>query len=180
LETVRSTAPFGTPTPRTGFYTGGEWCPDPTPVRPIAVDRFVAWSPDGTRIALFDHADCYYDDRIDWYNPTTGEASHVAASGGDCCGYRDWTDLFWGPANQFGYTDRDTGDYGDDLYPTHIIYPGFTSRDGDTGGAPSPSGTYMALTNASAGTAQIFRANANGTGRRVLTTGYQPDWQPRP
>jgi hypothetical protein len=30
------------------------------------------------------------------------------------------------------------------------------------------------------GTARIFIANPNGSGRRVLTNGYQPDWQPLP
>ena len=71
--------------------------------------------------------------------------------------------------------------YGDDTdAPSHIVYAGFTSLDGDTGGAPSPSGTYLALTNASSGTAKIIRAAADGSARRVLTTGYQPDWQPLP
>lgn len=179
LQRIRSTEPFGSPTELSGLPTGG-YCDGDGALGPVYVDRFVAWSPDGTRIAVFDHSDCFYDDRIDMYNPATDELSQHVASGGDCCGYYDWTDLFWGPTNKFGYTERYLGEYGEDEdAQSRIVYPGFKSLDGDTGGAPSPSGSFMALTNASSGFAQIIRANADGTGRRVLTYGYQPDWQPR-
>lgn len=180
LQRIRSSAPFGSPTPLNGLPTGG-FCDGEGTLGPVYVDRFVAWSPDGTRIALFDHSDCYFDDRIDMYYPATQELRQYAASGADCCGYTDWTDLFWGPGSQFGYSERDLGPYGEDAdAPSRIVYPGFQSRDGDTGGAPSPSAKYLALTNASSGTARIIRANAHGTGRRVLAKGYQPDWQPLP
>jgi len=179
LQRIRSTEPFGSPTEVNGLPTGG-YCDGDGVLGPVYVDRFVAWSPDGTRIAVFDHSDCFFDDRIDMYNPATNELSQYAASGGDCCGYYDWTDLFWGPGNQFGYTERYLGEYGEDEdAQSRIIYPGFESLDGDAGGAPSPSGAFLALTNTSSGSAQIVRANADGTGRKVLTLGYQPDWQPR-
>ena len=180
LMTIRSTAPYGAPRAVSGYQTGG-FCGSDGTVRPVPVDRFVAWSPDGTRIAVLNHADCYFDDRMDHYFVASGELRQYAASGGDCCGYDDWTDLFWGPRNQFGYSERDLGQYGEDVTaPSKIVYPGFTSLPGDTGGAPSPSGTLMALTNASSGTAMIVRARADGSGRKVLTQGYQPDWQVRP
>lgn len=71
---------------------------------------------------------------------------------------------------------------GDEINPTYIEYPGFTGKPGDTGGAPSPSGRYLALTNASSGSAKVYitkaNANANGSAGRLLTSGYQPDWQP--
>jgi Tol biopolymer transport system component len=178
LQTIRSTAPYGSSVPRDGLPTGG-FCDGDGTLGPVYVDRFVAWSPTGTRIAVFDHSDCYFDDRIDMFYPGTQELRQYAALGADCCGYTDWTDLFWGPSGQFGYSERDLGPYGEDEdAPSRIIYAGFRSHDGDTGGAPSPSGKYLALTNASSGTARIFRANADGTGRRALTTGYQPDWRP--
>ena len=47
----------------------------------------------------------------------------------------------------------------------------------DTGGAPSPSGDYIAFTHRDAGTSAVYRANTDGTGRQRLTAGYQPDWQ---
>lgn len=178
LQTIRSSAPFGSPTPISGIDTGG-FCGTDTVARPVSVDRFLAWSPDGTRISVFSHDDCYFDDRIDAYYVATHERRQYAASGADCCGYLDWSELFWGPGNQLGYSQRDTGQYGEDVgAPSRIVYPGFSSLDGDTGGAPSPSGRYLALTNASSGTARIFRVNVDGTQRRLVTTGYQPDWQP--
>jgi len=180
LNVVRSAARAGSPAPLNGFPTGG-FCSDPGELGPIYVDRFVAWSPDGARIAVFDHSDCYFDDRIDMYYTATNELRQYVAGGADCCGYVDWTDLFWGPGNQFGYSERDLGPYGEGTSnPVRIVYPGFRSRAGDTGGAPSPSGTYLAVTNASSGTAKIVRAKVAGTDRRVLTRGYQPDWQPVP
>ncbi len=147
----------------------------------MRVDRFLAWSPDGTRIAVLSNDDCQFDFRVDHYYVATGEQRLYATSGADCCGYLDWTDLFWGPGNQFGYSQRDRGQYGEVTNaPTYIVYPGFRSLAGDTGGAPSPSGAFMALTNASSGTAMIIRARSDGTARRTLAVGYQPDWQVRP
>lgn len=179
LMTIRSTSPFGAPRPVNGFQTGGE-CEDDTP-QPVRVDEFLAWSPDGTRIAVLSNDDCQFDFRMDHFFVASGEQRLYDVSGADCCGYRDWTDLFWGPGNQFGYSERNRGQFGEDTdAPSFIVYPGFRSLAGDTGGAPSPSGAFMALTHASSGTAMIVRARIDGTGRRVLTTGYQPDWQVRP
>lgn len=182
LETVRSTAPFGTPVHVTGYQTGSEWCgsQDPAERHEVSVDRFLAWSPDGTRIALFNHSDCYYDDAVWMYYPATGEVRQLQATGADSSGYHDWLDLFWGAGGRLGYTDVDRGDYGEDAAPSQVSYPGYVSAAGDAGGAPSPSGTYLAVTNASSGTARVFRVKADGTGRTQLTSGYQPDWQPRP
>jgi hypothetical protein len=179
LVRIRSRAPFGSPQALNGLPTGGV-CDGEGETGPEYVDRFVTWSPRG-RIAVLDHSDCYYDDRIDMYHPATGELRQYLAGGADCCGYRDWTDLFWGPKGQFGYTDQDLGPYGEDVdTPTHIVYPGFASHDDDTGGAPSPSGRYLALTNTASKTPKIVRANADGTKRVVLACGRQPDWRPRP
>ena len=179
LHTIRSTAPFGKATELLGSQTGGT-CSDPAPLLPVLVDRFVAWSPDGSRIAVFNHDDCQLDDRIDFYDVATQEQAQFAASGADCCGYLRWSDLFWGPGNLFGYTERDTGQFGEfPDAPSRVIYPGFVSVDGDAEGAPSPSGTFMALTNGSSGQARILRARTDGSGRKVLTNGSQPDWQPR-
>jgi WD40-like Beta Propeller Repeat len=179
LMTIRSTAPHGAPRPVDGLQTGGT-CPADAP-SPVNVDRFLAWSPDGSRIAVLSNDDCQFDFRMDHFLVASGEQRLVATSGADCCGYLDWTDLFWGPGNQFGYSQRDRGQFGDKTNaPTFIVYPGFRSLAGDTGGAPSPSGASMAFTHASSGTTVVMRARVDGTGRRVLATGYQPDWQVRP
>jgi dipeptidyl aminopeptidase/acylaminoacyl peptidase len=179
LQKIRSTAPFGPPVQLSGHFTGC-WDCDGSETGPVPVDRFVAWSPDGTRIAVYNHADAQLDDAIYWYFTGTHEAREVMATGGECCGDADWTDLTWGPRDEFGYA---VVDYDYDTYerlPSRIVYPGFSSRDGDKGAAASPSGRSMAFTNDSSGTARIYISAANGTNRRVLTNGYQPDWQPLP
>jgi hypothetical protein len=60
------------------------------------------------------------------------------------------------------------------------VGPGFASRDGDTGGAPSPSGRFMAFTNNASGTAYVMRSNVDGTRRHRLAVGNQPDWAAQP
>lgn len=172
-----STARGSAPTTPEGYESNSTCAPDPLPT--IPVDRFLAWSPDGDRIAVYNRSDCYYDYAMWWFHPDTGETYQYRALGADCCGYAEWTDLFFGPSGQFGYTERDGGDYGESYGPRLIVYPGFASRAGDTGGAPSPSGRFMAFTSNAGGTAHVMRAEIDGTHRHRLTTGYQPDWQPR-
>ena len=177
LYTVRSTSPFGTPTQVISTRSTNELCAGDYGGGPVPVDRYVAWSA-GNTIAVYNHDSACPDDAIWMYYPATGEYRQYAVTGGECCGFLDWSDLFFGPGSRFGYSQADHGDeYQVSNPPRRIVYSGFSSRDGDTGGSPSPSGTYMALTNASSGTARVLRARIDGTGRRVLTTGYQPDWQ---
>ena len=77
----------------------------------------------------------------------------------------------------------------------NIEYPGFASPiatteyggyapgevlpsiRGDKSPAPSPSGRYMAFVNDLSGIAKIYIAKADGSSRRQLTYGSQPDWQ---
>lgn len=179
LMTVASQPPFGVQQ-ALGYPTGGFCDEGDTGARgPVPVDRYLSWSPDG-RIAVVNHADCYFDDRLDHYVADTQELRQYDASGADCCGYHLWSDLFWGPGSQFGYTLEDFGPYGDEPQPTRIVYPGFRSLDGDTGGAPSPSGQFLALSTTRDGQSVVVRARVDGFGRTVLAVGAQPDWQPRP
>ena len=171
-----STRPGSAPTRPSG-YESNSWCA-PDPLEAIPVDRYLAWSPDGSTIALYNRYDCYFDYAMWWFRPETGEAYQYRALGADCCGYAEWSDLFYGPTGEFGYSERDGGDYGETYGPRLIVYPGFASRPGDAGGAPSPSGRFMAFSNDASGTPFVMRANIDGTDRRRLTVGYQPDWQP--
>ena len=166
----------GSPTTPSG-YESNSWCaPDPLSV--IPVDRYLAWSPDGATIALYNRSDCYYDYAMWWFHPDTGETFQYRALGADSSGYAEWSELFYGPTGEFGYTERDGGAHGTRYGPRLIVYSGFRSRPGDTGGAPSPSGRFMTFTHRASGTAYVMRADIDGTDRRRLTTGYQPDWQP--
>jgi TolB protein len=191
LYTISSTAPFGSPKPIQGYLTDCTDCPLPTDppgdLTPIFVDRFLAWSPDGSRIAVFNHDDGQFDDAIYMYYVATGESREFRATGADCCGSFDFTDLAWGPNGQFGYGLANTGADGSDPF-VGIFYPDpatsahapFVSAEGDKSPAPSPSGGRMAFTNSTSGRPRIYVASVTGGKRRVVANGYQPDWQPLP
>jgi Tol biopolymer transport system component len=177
LEKIRSRAPFGSPTELLGYETG-KCCSDESPedAHPIPVDRFVAWSPDGSRIAVYNHDDDQLDDAIYMYDVATGESRQYASIGGACCGTADWVDLVWGPHGEFGYASTDRTE---EPQPSTIVYPGYAGRPGDTAPAPNPAGGKLALTNATHDGSKIFVQDVGGAHRRVLKYGEQPDWQPR-
>jgi TolB protein len=181
LSTIKSTAPFGAPTAIYGYLRDCTDCdPEGTDLAPIYVDRFVAWSPDGTTIAVFNHDDGQFDDAIYKYDVATQESREYAATGADCCGYIDISDLAWGPHGEFGYGAAATGELdGADPF-VKLVYPGFVPVEGDRAPAPSPRGTRIAFTNSTVGGPKIYVATAAGGNRRVVTRGHQPDWQPRP
>jgi len=169
------------PVPRRmiGYYTNCGEC-EGSLHEPIAADRFVAWSPDGKRIAVYNHVDSIVDDAIYMYNVATGEAREFNSTGGSCCGTALWTDLFFGPTGTFGHSSSNFDWYTGRFAPVRILYPGFASRPGDTGGAPSPDGKSMVFTNGCSGAAYVYTASVSGAGRHKLAAGYQPDWQPLP
>jgi Tol biopolymer transport system component len=176
LERIRSTAPFGSPTELLGYETG-KCCTDdlPSEAHLLPVDRFVAWSPDGTEIALYNHDDDQLDDAIYMYDVATGEARQYASIGGSCCGVADWVDLFWGPTGAFGYASTDRTE---EPQPSTIVYPGYAGEPGDTGPAPDPAGGKLSLTNAAHHGPRIYVQTVGGAHRRFLTCGIQPDWRP--
>jgi Tol biopolymer transport system component len=192
LYTINSTEPFGSPTPIQGYLTDCSDCPlstDPpsADLQTIYVDRFLAWSPDGSRIAVFNHDEGEFDSAIYMFYVATGESREFRATGADCCGSFDFTDLAWGPGGQFGYGLANTGEDGSDPF-VGILYPDpksstdapFVPAKGDKSPAPSPSGTRMAFTNSTSGRPNIYVATVTGENRRVVTNGYEPDWQPLP
>jgi hypothetical protein len=147
---------------------------------PIVVDRFLSWSPDGTRIAIFNHVDGRFDDAIYMHYVATGETREYGATGADCCGYIDLTDLAWGPRGQFGYGAAATGELdGVDPYVT-VVYPGFVAAQGDRSPAPSPLGGRIAFTHRGVGGPKIYVATAAGGHRHAVAAGHHPDWQPLP
>jgi Tol biopolymer transport system component len=175
--TIRSTAPFGAPQ-----------------LLGISVDRYLAWSPDGTHLAVFnDDSQDSPDYGLHFYYPATGQDDVIAATGSDGAGYADWSDLAFGPTGAFGYGEVYRGDDGGmDPPAVRIIYPcararwtclptdpgTFTTIQGDRSPAPSPSNAHMAFTNDSSGTPKIYTSTITGQSRKlIVTNGYQPDWQ---
>jgi Tol biopolymer transport system component len=182
LSTIKSTAPFGAPTAIQGIPRDCTDCdPDGTDLFPVFVDRFVAWSPDGTTIAVFNHDDGRFDDAIYKYDVATQESHEYLATGAECCGFIDWSDLAWGPNGEFGYGAAATGELdGADPF-VKLVYPGFVPVEGDRSPAPSPDGTHIAFTNSTGGVPKIYVATVAGGHRHVVVTkGHQPDWQPLP
>jgi Tol biopolymer transport system component len=181
LSTIRSTAPFGTPTAIQGYLRDCTDCDNgSTDLAPIYVDQFVAWSPDGTTIAVFNHDDGRFDDAIYKYDVATRESHRYAATGDDLFGYIDFSDLAWGPHGDFGYGAAATGEFdGADPF-VKLVYPGFAPVEGDRSPAPSPLGTRLAFVNSTSSVPNIYVATASGGNRRVVTRGHQPDWQPLP
>jgi Tol biopolymer transport system component len=181
LSTIKSTAPFGAPTAIQGYLRDCTDCdPENTDLVPIYVDRFVTWSPDGSTIAVFNHDDGRFDDAIYMYDVVTKESREYAASGADCCGYIDLSDLAWGPHGDFGYGAAATGEFdGADPF-IKLVYPGFVPVEGDRSPAPSPMGTRLAFVTGALGTPNVSVATAAGADRRVVTQGHSPDWQPLP
>jgi Tol biopolymer transport system component len=182
LQKVKSTAPFGDPVFLRGYDTNTVCCGSDPPSQKhrIFVDRFLAWSPNGRRIAVFNHSDAQFDNAIWMYHLATGESRQYAVTGADCCGDADWSDLVWGPSGQFGYAevpfDFDTGEF----LPSHIVYPGYAGKPGDSSPAPAPAGSRIALTNIGSSGSAIYVQRIDGSARNRLTRGAEPDWQPRP
>jgi hypothetical protein len=114
------------------------------------------------------------------YDVATQESHEYAATGAECCGFIDLSDLAWGPHGDFGYGAAATGELdGADPF-VKLVYPGFVAVEGDRSPAPSPRGTRLAFTNSTAGGSKIYVATATGGHRHVVTRGHQPDWQPLP
>lgn len=175
LMTIRSTAPFGSPTTVLGDDGGG--------LAPVVVQGGAAWAPDGHGIMFPStqypsSADSYI---LEW-NTTTREVTPWVASGGACCGPGTVAQPAWsanGARTAFAYNVNGV--------PTVLVrtYPAFgtvtfATQAQDEHLAFSPNGQRVAFMNDANGTARIFTAAANGSGRTFVTNGYQPDWQPVP
>lgn len=189
LRWISSTASATTaPTPFYGYTTGNTWQEPETPAErhllfiaghPLGSNARIAWSAKN-RIAFVGEYDAHLDLTLHHYNPATEESRVISATGGDCCGYQTYNDVFWGPTGSFGYSgfyEVYPGSEPPERTPQCVVYKTTPCRAGDIDGAPSPSTTNPRLVLTNSG--RLYIQNLNGSGRKILTTGYQADWQSR-
>lgn len=190
LKRIKSTKPFGSPVTLTGFYDDPS---DEALTLAVEPGRTVAVAPVGNKIAYYSNS---FPDSPDHYllvyNLTTRVITQLNNVGGSCCGEGFFADLDWSPDGKIlGYTDGsycpDCSDDPAPIPPPHIRFDlGTPFKDShlypnvayDRQPAFSPTGRSLALVNNATGTQQIYVTNINGSGRRLLTQGYNPDWQP--
>lgn len=173
LLRIRMTAPFATPS----LVTAGS-----------AIDGPPAWSPSGYELLFYAHA-CYSnsDNCVVSYDLRSGVTTSVVEAG-YCCGYGYFGDPAWaanggryaftGAQNKQGIDTNTLPPPTVRVYTASNVMSPFATRSNDQQPAFAPSGRYVALVNGSTSPPKVLITNADGSGRRVLTTGYHPDWQP--
>ena len=188
LQRIRSTAPFGSPQPFPSWESVGDDLDDLTPILGTPV-----WSPAGNEI--------YYhtwtgisDSAIAAYDVTTQQRWILTEIGGGGSYGSVGEPTISPDGTMLGYTyTREPPSVPETLGPLislHSYTSGplgglgpqlpFTTFAEDAQLAFSRTDDRVALMNDSTGTAQIIVADADGTGRQLVTNGYQPDWQPLP
>ena len=172
LHKVRSTAPFGTPVVL------------PTGDNEARVAGTLAWSPNGTQIAFVSNTfPASPDHYLLVYTLATHEVEVVDLVGGSCCGEGNFSDPTW-------TNDSATIAYSVVRYPIdqpppagpHLEFatqggatpPTFPAVTGDSDPDYSPTGHQLVFRHYS----RIYLANADGTHRRNVLAGSNPDWQP--
>jgi Tol biopolymer transport system component len=183
VATVRSTAPFGTPV---SVRTFAENPADPDMYNVTSLGT-PTWSTAGIAVQSYPYKSDG-ESAIIGYVPATSVTTTLLVSDVVCCtlGGR-LLDPGWSPdATRLTYTLTDPTTLVPKVYVAARSASGayapvpFATVAEDEQLAFSPSGTKVVLMNDSTGTPRIIIANPNGSSRRVLTTGYQADWQPRP
>lgn len=191
---VKSTSPFGTPSPLIVYPSYDNPWDSSEPITAYTKSS-LAWSPNGADLAIVngdseDSPDTGMHFVHGMVGATAANASTVGRAedvvdftGGDCCGYQDWSDVNYIPNGTLGWA---VVDHGDELMydpNPHILlnFRGFASQQGDKAGAPSPSGAHVVFVRNSGTTTNIWTSTMTGSSRRqILANGYQPDWQPLP
>ncbi len=172
LHKIRSTAPFGSPV----AFPAGENEP--------FVAGGLAWSPDGKRIALAsDVFPASPDHYLLVYTIATKDLVPIAQVGGSCCGEGYVKDPTWTNDSlsvAASYVNHEIEEpppagahiavFGASGSPTST-YPDIT---GDSDPDYSPTGTKVVFSHWS----RIYISAANGTSRKNILAGYNPDWQP--
>jgi Tol biopolymer transport system component len=181
LKRIKSTAPFGTGQLLLGYTDVPEQRED------ILVIGAPTWSANGASIVFEGSMNDSPDYYINEYRVSDGYLDNVTASGGSCCGEgRILQPAFSANSGTLAYTH--TEDFS--LVSPRVLmvkWPivqwtavTFATQVQDEQLAFSPSGTQVALMNDAAGAPTIYIAKPNGSARRALTAGYQPDWQRLP
>jgi Tol biopolymer transport system component len=179
LKRVRSTAPFGAPQTLSGIE------PDGLAVSSIGSHAAVAWSPNGKSLAYIGSYTASNNQHVLVLDLPTGQIRSVWIVDHCCDGPAG--DPSFSPDGQLLAFEAAVGS--DNQIPPPSIEVvrvatrasvAFTTLLEDEQPAYAPSGKHMVLMNDATGTPKLIVANANGSGRRVLTTGYQPDWQRLP
>jgi dipeptidyl aminopeptidase/acylaminoacyl peptidase len=185
---VKATAPFGTPSMLTVYQSfSDDPAADATPIDVFA-GTSLAWSPDGADLAVVNDRSEDSPDiglhLVHGMTTVTPGTLHpedvINGTGGECCGFQQWSDLDYVPNGNLGFAVADSGD--EFQYdPPHLTlnYPGFASQLGDRAGAPSPSGNHMVFVRTTGSTPNVWTATMTGTQRKMIkANAYQPDWQP--
>lgn len=174
LETIKTTAPFGSPTILQGRYAS------PTaPLQDISGVLYPpAWDPNGSEIVF---GSTSFPDSPDRYiltlNLANQDVEEIANIGGACCGEGTLANPQFSPSG-----DRVLVTWTPSGKPSRTLAiqsPAVGTLLHDLDAAFSPDGTKIVVMNLVAGKPFIFiQSPVTGTARTSLVAGYQPDWQP--
>lgn len=182
LQIVHATWPYGS-TPHA--VLAAPFVGDP--LQTWDVDGRVAWSPDGVHLAFYAHD---FPDSPDNYllvlNRSQKTVREYDAIGGSCCGEGYFADPAFSPDGvTLAYTVKIDLSDGVSPRPPYVNFtsfagtaPAFPQVDGDQQVAFAPADDRVVLLNNNSGSWNLEIANVDGSGRHVLTGGYNPDWQP--
>jgi Tol biopolymer transport system component len=177
LQTIRSTAPYGTPTVLVGSYTGSDEIVGDVVGPP-------AWSPDGTTITFGTHNFPSSPDRyVVSFDVAGRSVTMVDMVGGSCCGEGLLANPQYSPdsARLTVTSTRYCPECGEGEPPPTTLAergPAVPTTAHDSDAAFSPDGHRFVVTNDASGTAYLYTQALSGGARTRVTTGYQADWQP--
>lgn len=172
LQKVKSTAPFGKPVV---FPTGDN---------DARVAGSLAWSPNGKQIAFVSNTFPASPDKfLLVYTLTTREVEMVDLVGGSCCGEGTFSDPTWtNNSRTIAYSvvrypigePAPAGPHLEFASQTGTPLPTFPDVTGDSDPDYSPTGKQVVFRHYS----RVYVADADGSHRKNVLAGTNPDWQP--